>query len=330
MNSNTTTMTHAVGIGLVALVTAISSCSEPATQNTTEPKPAVTTERQEGDKISEEVKKMQDEYEKNIGSKHPYVGAKEHYCLASDFFNNIHQAPAAAPNNHAPIRSFPQESTILATEITRYRNAAAATPCAAPGPVDVGVVVHFGMDVDNDLVYALQFPCLIWNSGTGEYTIPNPQAADVFFTIGAGGMLFPTTLAAWQPNIDRYKASIRTRRNDATWDGYLAATTHTSEVFPYRFELEDLIAQNPVAQLQLVPISTPETRTPQADGTYVETNWQLFVSWVPVGVKLDDANNGTNLFKNRAADLGSPCPPNCPMQSFRFKTIGTEPRSSCK
>lgn len=197
-------------------------------------------------------------------------------------------------------------------------------------PMRAGVVVHFGLDKCSKFVAALEAVCIIGD----PYSAICPYKADTIYYQIDGGKLAKIDSLAWDTvQAQQYKKNVVIQHSTGEYYKAFDPTIDISyEVFPYS-ELQELIYENALADtdsLELRPISTPLNRPIDGAGAVLDKDRRQGVCFVPVGsnVKLDDRVDPSNVFKNKAADLGAACPPYC--LKALFKPHGISPRTHCK
>jgi hypothetical protein len=79
--------------------------------------------------------------------------------------------------------------------------------------------------------------------------------------------------------------------------------------------VDDTLMVEPAAEFELADATTGQ---PKQD-SYVQG-----VVWVPVGITVNDSLVSGTPYKNKAANLGAPCPVNCVSKAFSFPVTGTD------
>jgi len=236
-----------------------------------------------------------------------YVPKKEFDCITLGFTDHIKLLPEAAPK---PMGLRPLKFSVADLE----RALVAFATCDAGKGILRGVIVHFGLDEHDVLDMALQLICLE----------PDPSAADTytykptatFYTIVNDKLVRSTDpFSTWeQGNGHRYTKNVVIRHTDGpAWKLFGTGVDVTHVTFPYDGELDKLIADNGLTDesfLELVPIAEPTSWASDGNNGITEEGYYQSVCWTAVDVPLDDTDD-PEAFKNKAADLGSCCPPNC-------------------
>ena len=252
-----------------------------------------------------------------------YVPKKEFTCVSRDFSLHINRGPVASPH---PV-VVPQ-LRFLVGDISKAL-VSLATCAAGKGDVH-GITVHFGLEKDGVLDLVLQFVCMFPVSGTADTYTYTPTAT-YYVIVGGRLVRAPDAITHWLADSgDRYTQEVVIRRtNGPTWEPFMLGVDVTSITFLYEGELDLLIADNGLTDsdlLELVPAAEPATWKEDGQGGIMEMGFYQSLCWVGVGVELDDVEHAEK-FKNKAADLGSLCPPNC--ASLYFPDRGQPRRPGC-
>ena len=204
-----------------------------------------------------------------------------------------------------------------------------ATP---PQDQEHGLRIHYGL------------------SGSGPYTLElglEPvhlqRRVNMFYDVRPSGNVYPLnpdgslasaiTEAAWRSGFgDPYFSMVEVLRShdDAAPDRLARDFDHGS----YTFRMVDLVAQHvqnsEPSHLRIYSIGDPIIRQSDTD----EDDWRHVLAIVcatdndPTHILLDDNVDPGAPFRNKALDLGSPCPPSCVLA--RFYRYGMAPRSNCR
>lgn len=257
------------------------------------------------------------------------VGKMELDCADQDFNDRIH---LGTPASHAPI---PLPTSPLRFPAQDLKDHLPST-CGTGSEEQYGVLVHFGLTTDKVLDLALEIVCLKYDAeydgyryaSTGEYLVVRDEKLE-----SDGG----NTLKDWYGPTGagtRYAKSVVIDAGDGTYAPFQWGRDVLARAYPYQSELELLIAQNAVegqeTMVELVPIATPGSWMPIAPDESVEFNYGQGLAWCVNRDSIVDtpANPDSLRFKHRAADLGSPCPPNTLV--FKFAALGVPARPYCK
>ncbi len=236
-----------------------------------------------------------------------YVPSKEFDCITLGFKDHIKLGPVTAPK---PIGLRPLKFTVgeLKQALVSFAT------CNAGQGNRRGVIVHFGLDANEVLDMAVQLICLE----------PDPVDADTYtyqptatvYVIESDKLVRSgDPFSTWeQDKGERYQNNVVIRHTDGpTWKPFAKGKDVTHVIFPYDGELDLLITDNALTDasfLELVPIAEPTAWEPDGNGGITEEGYYQSVCWTAVGVTLDDTTY-TEAYKNKGADLGSCCPPNC-------------------
>lgn len=263
------------------------------------------------------------------GTEHSYVPAKELQCAESDFSDHLHLGD---PSTHQPFGPPPAGLQVKVANLLAVLDA--VDPCEPTGPIERCVIIHFGVDDSDYFDVRLQFLCLTYDSTSKEYTYP--ESKDCYAILANNTLSFEQDgLVAWRASgggwFNYANNVVILSGTGASWAKLDDATEPNAGVFS-EVALRALIADNKLEEglLSIVPIATPEKRTPTPGGGYDEQGYHQGAAWVPVGVTLDGVTYPNEAYKNKALDLGMPCPVTCPQMAFTFWTSGTAPRSTCQ
>jgi len=267
--------------------------------------------------------------EPSIDSQEPWVTASELKCMTDDFNKYIH---VGTPASHAPIqlRALP-----LTVGVGALQALVSGLKCSKGDLVSHGVLLHYGLDGRMGFDVMLQLVCTDHYASDSTYTYDEPKEG---YTLdGTGALVLDTNaLAKWYASKGpgtRYAANVVLDHNaNDQWTAFNKDKDVRSTIFPYQLRLTELIKDNDLGAddlLRIVPVAEPRTRREDGEGGYVETGYHQGAAWVPEGVTLDDKAYVNTPYKNKAADLGHPCPYTCPKDKFKFRDKGLPPRSSC-
>lgn len=262
---------------------------------------------------------------KIYGTENPYVGPKELVCARLDHADFIHQGTSRTSNSS--IGSFSFHCTVKALALQTAVDA--LNSCTGGGPATHAVTVHYGLTENFFFVPALQVQCLKYVAAEDKYYLEKNN--DCYLINADGSLTFKADgLLDWDAmEGKRYRDRVYVSNYPAAgFRKFDASKDPRAMVFPYEYTLADLISDNGLltaGALEITQISTPEKYT--AD---VGENFQAEIAWIPVGVTLSGTVDPYRHFREKAADLGSPCPPSCPEDHFAFKTQGTMPRAGCQ
>jgi hypothetical protein len=279
--------------------------------------------------VSAEALAQRRAYALYFATEDPAVGARELQCVQSDFNATIHQGE---PQDHAAIR--PRQLP-LELRVEALQQLVADLACSNGTDIAHGVVLHYGLDGDLRFDVMLQVLCLTHDANADSLAY---AAEEVGYTLdGSGGLVVDSlALSHWYGpggHGERYASKVVVRHDTGgPWTAYADTVDVRATIFPYELHLSGLIAHNALGGqdlLRIVPIAEPFTRDDDGNGGYVETGFHQGAAWVPVGVDLDDAQDINAPFRNKAADLGAPCPYACPGALFTFSVKGLPKRSGC-
>lgn len=281
----------------------LAACGQPAQQ------PAV------GDAADTDTFSMEKTIQ--LANLHPYVPASELNCMTTDFFSYFMLGPAG---KEQPIPQLP-----LLFKVGDLKQIMVDACKGVAAPASPGLVVHFGLDASFTFSAAFEVVCLKgdWETDTCTFT-----PANTYFRIN-GGQLTSIMASAWEiGHAQRYRDSVLIQH--ATGEPYtrfIPDSDVRSEVFPYQ-ELLLLIGQNRLTDDDLLELRPTCTSHDVLTGPK-ETNRRQGVCFVPVGpgVNINDVEDMVNVFKNKAADLGALCPPNC--SKAKFEKQGGPRRVGC-
>jgi len=203
--------------------------------------------------------------------------------------------------------------------------------CTPTGTYRTAVVVHYGLDGSNQLDLAFEVRCLNWDeanrtyayTSTGSYyKISNEQLTEV-----------PNGLSTWKGNQGKKYADnvVIQRSTGSGWELFKAGHDVVSTVFPYELHLKDMITHNGLADgdfIHVMPGAEPTEWQHDGAGGINEYNYRQGLVWIPdpTKVSLDGIDHGHGKeFMNKAADLGSACPPNCVVVTFPTKGLHRRP-----
>lgn len=262
------------------------------------------------------------------GTEHGHVPLGELTCAQADLPLHIQHGTTT---QHAPYTT--TTNGIQVKSASLLAEFAQIQPCQPTGPIERCAIVHLGLDSTNRFEVRLQLLCMTYDAMAETYEY---QASNDCFVIGSDGdlSLERDGMLAWRApggGWDNYATRVVIQPdNDGRWVEFNKETEPHSFVFSEQ-HISALIRDNALSngKLSIVPIATPEERTLTAEDTYAEKNYHQGVAWLPLDVELDNTTYPGEPFKNKACDLGSPCPPNYPGAGFAFWTKGTPPRATC-
>lgn len=263
------------------------------------------------------------------GTDRPHVPASEYACVRADLPLHFRRG---TPSSHQAFDAPGGGIKVSATALLSVLDAVAI--CAPTAPVQRAVVVHYGLTQAGNFDVRLQALCLTYSAL--EETYKYPDSTDCFEVESNGSLsLIEDGMIAWRDEGGgwfNYEQNVVVMHdNSGRWAELDPQRDLNAMIFPEN-ALRDLIAHNGLGngQLALVPIATPEERTVDGAGGYIESGFRQGVAWLPVDVQLDDTTYPGQPFRAKAANLGSPCPPNFPHLDFSFPARGTVPRDDCK
>lgn len=257
------------------------------------------------------------------------VGKMELDCAEQDFKDHIHLGTSAS---HDPI-PFPAKPLRFSADDLKDH---LPSTCGTGSEEQYGVLVHFGLTHGKVLDLALEIACLTYDevydgyryASTGDYLVIRDEKLE-----SDGG----NTLKDWYGPTGagtRYAQNVVIDAGNDTYVPFQWGRDVLARAYPYQSELELLIDQNAIegqeTMVELVPIATPGSWMPIAPDESVEFNYGQGLAWcVNRDSIVDTPPNPESLrFKHRAADLGSPCPPNTLV--FKFAALGVPARPYCK
>lgn len=264
-----------------------------------------------------------------FGTEHPYVPKGELLCAESDFATHLRRVDTLTYDTFAitqPGIEVKVQALLAALD--------AVAACPPTGPIERGVIVHYGLDSTGRLDARLQVVCLKFDRATGQYT---HAASDDCLRVNADGSLAlePMGLVAWRApggGWYNYKRQVVIRSDhDGGWKP-LDDQNEPNSAIHAESGIRDVIAQNGIngGKLALTAIATPQYRALLPDSTYAEIGFHQGMAWVPMEVVLDDSTYSGAPFMRKALDIGRPCPHACVGQPFSFWRSGTPPRAGCR
>lgn len=272
---------------------------------------------------------LQDTAQLLFVTKNKWVGARELACIKADFNKYVH---VGKPSQHTQIQ---QRKDSLKVGVGKLHDLVKNLSCSNTDALQHGVVLHYGLDDGMRFDVMLQVVCLdYWPNDSNKYSYNAPAHG---YTLDITGTLVydATALAKWYGTNGpgtRYAQNVVIDRNaDNTWTAFDPDRDVRSTIFPYEEQITGLINDNNLDKdslLLIEPIAEPVDRKPTAAG-YVEKGYHQGAAWVPVNLTVDDTLYEGYDFKNKAADLGSPCPYACPTSKFLFPQMGLKPREGC-
>jgi hypothetical protein len=281
--------------------------------------------------VSQDTLRMKSLYKRAFDVEEPPATAHEVTCIRADFPRYVQHKALGAQ------QAFAQRDPALKVTVKALKDAVSGLQCAPPpeGPIKHAVIVHHGLLANGQYDAMIQVLCLTYDPVTERYTYP--ASADGYTVNDQGELVYDATGSTkWYASGgagERYSAKTYIMHKPGTaWAPYDTASDRRAMAFPYELELEHLIDHNELNDtdmLLLEPYAEASVRNDHGGGNYAEDGYFHGVVWVPVGVTLDNVRDPQQPFKNKAADLGAPCPVNCAGKKFKFWTIGVKPRSNC-
>lgn len=199
-----------------------------------------------------------------------------------------------------------------------------------------GLKVHFGAEAGNGSVrlrYGVELVEIDRRKDSIFYDV-EPIDGMVFQVASNGTLTSPVDTVAWNRGPrDVYMRNIKVfRTNDSIPDSYPDKLRWDYDCSAYIFRMADvdsLINDNSGCdRIKIRSIATPNVR--RSDG--LEDDWFHHVALVAATGSMeylnDDARTIEDRFRNKALDLGSPCPPSCVLA--RFYRYGMAPRTNCQ
>lgn len=264
-----------------------------------------------------------------FGTEHPFVPKGELLCAEADFAGHLRRVDTVTFDT--ALITVPKRPVKVADMLSLLN---AVQPCPPVGPIERGVIVHYGLDSAGALDVRLQMVCLTYDAASAQYTCSGSD--DCLRIMPDGGLVAePRGLAAWRsPGGGWYnyrRQVIIKPDHDSGWSP-IDERTEPSSAIHAETGLRDLIAQNGIGNgmLALTAIATPQHRAVLPDSTYAEMGFHHGMAWTPLNEALDDSSYSGSPFMRKALDLGTPCPYACTNSPFRFWPGGTPPRSGCR
>lgn len=262
-------------------------------------------------------------------TEYPYVPKTEFVCIRTDFPRYI-VGPDDAQGG--PIALTDQVDTLLKNEFLHL--------LPDSGQDLRGLEFHYGLDTSRGahrLVLALEFVKLEPLTGdTFNLKRHNPEK---FYSI-EGRTIKPAVKSDWLARFGAdYLAFTRVRRSSdsQTFEALDPSRDHQSFVFRWDGALERIMTDNPMFySFRVWHIASPAERTFKYDGSVEhERDWGhdigiLATSDGSNGELLDDIEYAGMSYRMKGADLGSPCPPNCPKPVMRQRGIRARPECKAK
>ena len=258
-----------------------------------------------------------------IGTSTPNVSAAELKCVEQQFNDHIHHGEVAS---HGSIVVLPLEFKLSA--FMRRLNSLGQHDSG--GVHHRAVFVHYGLDPKNRLDVALEFVKLRAVQGTPKYTFD--RAAEFYSPVGKDLVSIGGGLSTWNAKNGRgeeYTERVVIRESSAnTWRRFTDGTDAYATAHAYDHILEKWIQHNTDGYvgdptIRLIPIATASARIDE-----FELGFKQGCAWSFVEIPVNDVQPSAGLeFLNKAADLGSPCPPNRPQLSFL--TAGLPRKTGC-
>lgn len=252
-------------------------------------------------------------------TQNPYIGLNEFGCITSDFTQHFMVGDLAEPS----VMGLPVERF----SVNSYQAAAEGTGCE--GKSIGGIMVHYGLDSENNFKTAYSFMCL--NPAGGEDNFDYAISLDQIYE-NEGGELVESgmSLTQWQNLFQsKWHLNVKVQRtNEPGHVPFIVGNDAHSIVFRTS-GIDKMISDNSMSEsdmIEVVPYTTPSFR----EGP-VETGFQPAVCFV--GVKngerlLDDELYGPATYRAKAANGGIKCPPACARAQFERSTV--PPRQGCE
>lgn len=243
----------------------------------------------------------------------PWVPKDELVCLRESFAENIRYGSITSPR-----QIFPRSLIFPVSEYSSARPTCKIEERA-------GVIIHHGLDRNHEYDIALEFICLRPQQDD-PFSYDFQPAAD-HFVVRNGHLVKVLGRPAkdWvEESGKRYRESLVLRDTSGTaFEMFNPAVNVDTTIFPVD-EIDLLIQNNPQTDpfLKIIPIAEPRTRRGTGPSA-IDENIHQGVCWLVLNVELDDKPVllGSE-FKNKGADLGSPCPSYCPPKvSFRSSGV---------
>lgn len=298
----------AAAVALLVLVGLTAGCRSP---RSTAPEPSSKTDTSQKGSITMNVID-------------PHVGIDELQCITTHFMASIHHGD---PMEHKPIGS---RYPVLLVKVGTLQDVVAQLACTSGETVDHAVIVHPGLTDQNAFDVLVQVVCLKYDNNTREYSY---DPTDVGYTLDGTGQLVlsSSALADWNglngPGT-RYRSQVVLQRGKGgAWEKFDGSYDVSSVVYAYEGGLQNLIAHNdldPDDLLLVEPAAELIGKDYYASGHPKVDSYVQGMVWVPMGVRIDDQVNSGTPYKMKAADLGAPCPVNCPTKGFRFPHTGVD------
>ncbi|MCB9170001.1 MAG: hypothetical protein H6594_06575 [Flavobacteriales bacterium] len=251
-----------------------------------------------------------------------YVPLQEYTCITSDFAEHIKLRPLTAPVAMGIRQLRFKVSELLAALID-------PETCDMEDGAIRGIVVHLGLDPDDQFDVAIQFVCLEPTGAEDTYAYKEPTS---YYTVGTDQLIAASgKLSDWLADRGaRYTAQVVVRRTDGpAWSAFDHATDPHAVVFPYEGCIQYLIADNHLANgdlLELVCMCEPTSWTDD-HGTLDQRGFHHSVVWRGADETLDDTTH-TLPFTQKAADLGGTVPPGT-HAAIRLPSTGLPRRPGC-
>lgn len=253
------------------------------------------------------------------GSEKPPVGLTEFKCLTDDFKDRI-QKRTVGPDSPITV-----PSGLRLTRSSLESHLVSDNQCKVVDDEQRGIVVHFGLDDNLEFAIALEFVCLLANPDAGGSQLENVGTAYPLVGSSLGSAL---SLKDWYYDTDgpgrRYAEKVVIDRyGDGQFEPFEMGRDVQSVTFPYEAEIKLLIDQTDITSneyLELVPIASPGAWKQLGTTDFLLYDFGQGVAWKEHGAALTNAHDPSKPFEDKAAELGSPCPPNCPI--IKFKEFG--------
>ena len=242
----------------------------------------------------------------------PFVPDTAVRCITYDFTQQFKLGPASSPR---PIPIAPMEFTRAS-----YDQAISDSQFI---PDSIGVVVHFGLvngTASKQFDVAFEFVDLE-HKGNGYYDYVAPN---VHYTISNGALVRNSGgIANWKSNWTTFTSDV-VFMDDLNGSYRTHDTLKDVEfvVFP-NTEIQQLITHNGMSgtdKFKLKPTAEPTNGTSR--------DFRQGIVWIPLNVTLNDTVDPSKPFKNKGADLGAPCPKDCPPKVI-LRTSGAAIRPNC-
>ncbi len=248
---------------------------------------------------------------------HPYVCKEEFLCMEPEFDKHF-TTGSGVIKDHDKLMEWGALESLFTTP--------------APTGTEYGIRFHYGLSGSGPHILELGVEVVTLKPRTNMFYDVTPSGT--IYLLQAGGSLGTQyNEADWDTNFgDLYFSQVKVKRayDDANPDRVTKAYDHASYTFR-RSHLKSQHLQNgEPAYLRIYSLGDPLIRKTDHE----EDDWRHVLAIVSAtstsssSVLLDNTDYGADIFKSKALDLGSPCPPSCVVA--RFYRYGLAPRSKCK